>query len=94
MGVVVELANERGRHRCLCRYRSSTVAKDLPPKLLDSPSLHPGCCCIAGALRCRVGRQRPQLKPLSSWVSIAASYLVVRHRRNRARFTDNCFFLS
>ncbi|QHN77989.1 uncharacterized protein DS421_19g657620 [Arachis hypogaea] len=39
------------------------------------------------APRLLLRRRRPQLKPLSSWVSVAASYLVIRRRQNQARFT-------
>ncbi|XLU48954.1 hypothetical protein S245_043768, partial [Arachis hypogaea] len=39
------------------------------------------------APRLLLRHRKPQLKPLSSWVSIAASYLVIRRRRNQARFT-------
>ncbi|QHN96693.1 uncharacterized protein DS421_18g620790 [Arachis hypogaea] len=77
----------RGERRVM---PSVVAAFPLPsPKLLGSPSMHPCCCCVAGApCRC-TGRRRTQMRPLSSWVLIVASYSIVRHCRNCARFTGS-----
>ncbi|RYR71826.1 hypothetical protein Ahy_A02g006045 isoform C [Arachis hypogaea] len=80
-------AEERER-RGERRVTPSVVAAFPPPspKLLGSPSMHPCCCCVAGASRRCTGRRRTQMRPLSSWVLIVASYSIVRRCRNRARF--------
>ncbi|QHO23375.1 uncharacterized protein DS421_12g362930 [Arachis hypogaea] len=51
--------------------------------------MHPCCCCVAGGSRCCTGRRRTQMRPLSSWVLIVASYSTVHRCRNRARFTGS-----
>ncbi|XP_057758585.1 uncharacterized protein LOC130979220 [Arachis stenosperma] len=71
--------------------------RSAPPKLLPSPSLRKLTGVAGGYCRStwfcfeshnRVcGRQRPYLKPLSSWVLVVASYSAIRCCRNQARFT-------
>ncbi|XP_020971910.1 uncharacterized protein LOC107625862 isoform X2 [Arachis ipaensis] len=84
------LLKPRRERRGERRVTPSVVAAFLPPspKLLGLPSMHPCCCCVAGASRRCIGRRRTQIRPLSSWVLIVANYSIVRHFRNQARFTD------
>ncbi|QHO24998.1 uncharacterized protein DS421_12g377230 [Arachis hypogaea] len=72
------LLKPRRERRGERRVTPSVVAAFLSPspKLLGSPSMHPCCCCVAGASRRCTGHRRTQMRPLSSWVLIVANYSI------------------